>query len=153
VTGKSRKRRPTTSRRTELRRTSAQAARRLAKEAAEREWRLFLTAKFDRTWKAMIRFRAKVGAMRFRELMAELTSTIDNIDSDQGGVAEFFDILGPEYFAAYQAELVRHSRRGATRERFGRSGLISDAPARGRRARCEEAGEGARPSYVVCCRA
>ena len=57
-----------TSRRTELRRTSAQAARRLAKEAEEREWRVFLTAKFDRTWKAMIRFRAKVGAARFREL-------------------------------------------------------------------------------------
>ena len=134
------------------RRTSAQAARRLAKEAAEREWRLFLTAKFDRTWKAMIRFRAKVGAMRFRELMVELTSTIDNIDSDQGGVAEFFDILGPEHFAAYQAEL-RHSRRGATRERFEQSGLMSYAPARGRRARCEEAGDGARPRYVVCCRA
>ena len=46
---------------------------------------MFLTAKFDRTWKATIRFRAKVGAARFRELMAELTSTIDNIDSDQGG--------------------------------------------------------------------
>ena len=57
-----------TSKRTELRRTSAQAARRLAKEAEEREWRVFLTAKFDRTWKAMIRFRAKVGAARFREL-------------------------------------------------------------------------------------
>jgi len=60
-----------------LQRAPAQAARRLAKEAAEREWRVFLTAKFDRTWKAMTRFRAKVGASRFRELMAELASTID----------------------------------------------------------------------------
>ena len=25
--------------------------------------------------------------------MAELTSTVDNIDSDQGGVAEFFELL------------------------------------------------------------
>jgi len=68
-----------TTRRTELRRASAQAARRFAKEAAEREWRVFLTAKFDRTWKVMIRFRAKVGATRFRELMTELTYSIDNI--------------------------------------------------------------------------
>jgi hypothetical protein len=52
---------------TELRRTREKAARRLAKEAAEREWRVFLTAKFDRTWKAMIRFRAKVRSNRFRE--------------------------------------------------------------------------------------
>jgi len=59
------------------------------KEAAEREWRVFLTAKFDRTWKAMIRFRAKVGAARFRELMAELPSTIENIgSSDQRTVAD-----------------------------------------------------------------
>jgi hypothetical protein len=70
------------------------AARRLAK-AAEREWRVFLTAKFDRTWKAMIRFRSKVGAPRFRELMAELPSTIENIgSSDPRGVAGFFVLLG-----------------------------------------------------------
>jgi len=62
-------------RQTELRRASAQAARRLAREAAEREWRLFLTAKFDRTWKAMIRFRAKVGAARFRELTGSQPQT------------------------------------------------------------------------------
>jgi hypothetical protein len=37
----------------------------------------------------MIRFRAKVGAARLRELMAELPSTIENIgSSDQRGVAE-----------------------------------------------------------------
>jgi hypothetical protein len=61
----------------------------------------------------MIRFRAKVGVMRFRELMAELTSTIDNIDSDQGGVAELFELLGPELFAAYQAELVEALETGS----------------------------------------
>lgn len=88
-----------TSKRTELRRASAQAARRLAKEAAEREWRIFLTAKFDRTWKAMTRFRSKVGATRFRELMVELSSTIGVIgSSDQRSVAEFFVLLGPELF-------------------------------------------------------
>jgi hypothetical protein len=60
---------------------------------------VFLTAKFDRTWKALTRFRAKVGANRFRELMAELPSTIENIgSSDQRGVAEFFVLLGPEHF-------------------------------------------------------
>jgi hypothetical protein len=81
-----------TSKRTELRRASAQAARRLEREAAEREWRVFLTAKFDRSWKAMIRFRAKLGATRFRELMTELSSTIESIgSSDQRAVAEFFD--------------------------------------------------------------
>ena len=51
----------TTSKRTQLRRASAQAARRLAKEAAEREWRAFLTAKFDRTWKAMTGFAQRSG--------------------------------------------------------------------------------------------
>jgi len=60
---------------------------------------VFLTAKFDRTWKAMLRFRGKVGANRFRELMAELSSTIENIgSSDQRSVAEFFVLLGPEQF-------------------------------------------------------
>jgi len=103
-----------TSKRTELRRTSAQAARRLAKDAEEREWRVFLTAKFDRTWKAMIRFRAKVGAARFRELMAELPGTIENIgSSDQRGVAEFFVLLGPEQFETYVAEMVETLETGS----------------------------------------
>src|SRR5208337_604105 len=84
------------------------------KEAAEREWRVFLTAKFDRTWKAMIRFRAKVGATRFRELMAELPSTIENIgSSDQRGVAEFFVLLGPERFEEYVAEMVETLETGS----------------------------------------
>jgi hypothetical protein len=107
-----------TTRRTELRRTSAQAARRLAKEAAEREWRVFLTAKFDRTWKPMIRFRAKVGAVHFRELMEELSSTIENIgSSDQRGVAEFFVLLGPEHFAAENKNGRRVARHGAESSR------------------------------------
>ena len=94
-----------TTKRTELRRTSAQGARGLAKEAAEREWRVFLTAKFDRTWRAMIRFRAKVGATRFRELIAELPSTIENIgSSDQRGVAEL--ILSAAEFSTYLAAIV-----------------------------------------------
>jgi hypothetical protein len=105
--------------RSELAKVERALAKRLAKEAAEREWRLFLTAKFDRTWKAMIRFRAKVGAARFRELMAELTTMVDNIDSDQGGVAEFFELLEPEHFAAYLAELMERLRREAVRERSG----------------------------------
>jgi hypothetical protein len=33
---------------------------------------VFLTAKFDRTGKVLIRLRAQVGAARFREMMAEL---------------------------------------------------------------------------------
>jgi hypothetical protein len=103
-----------TKKRTELRRTSAQAERRLAKEAAEREWRVFLTAKFDRTWKAMIRFRTKVGAPRFRELMTELPSTIENIgSSDQRGVAEFFVLLGPERFEEYVAEMMETLETGS----------------------------------------
>ena len=45
---------------------------------------MFLTAKFDRTWKAMTRFRAKVGAPRFREMMDDLAATIEIIGrSDQ----------------------------------------------------------------------
>ena len=61
-----------TGKRTELRRASQQAARRLEREATEREWRLFLTAKFDRAWKAAVRLHAQVGTTRFREMMVEL---------------------------------------------------------------------------------
>ena len=47
----------------------------------------------------MTRFRSKVGATRFRELMVELSSTIGVIgSSDQRSVAEFFVLLGPELF-------------------------------------------------------
>jgi len=43
---------------------------------------------------------------RYEQLGTELSSTIEFIgSSDQGGVAEFFDLLGPELFARYQAEL------------------------------------------------
>jgi len=76
VKPKARSTRRKTGKRTELRRASQQAARRLARAAAEREWRVFLAAKFDRTWKALLRFRGKVGAARFRELMTGLPSTI-----------------------------------------------------------------------------
>jgi hypothetical protein len=38
-----------------------------------------LTAKCDRTWKALIPLRAQVGAVRFREMMAELPSTLSHI--------------------------------------------------------------------------
>jgi hypothetical protein len=62
----------------------------------------FRTAKFDRTWKALIRFRAKVGAARFRELMAEMESTISNIgSSDQQSVADSSVLLGPQHFSTY----------------------------------------------------
>jgi hypothetical protein len=62
----------------------------------------------------MIRFRAKVGAARFHELMAELTSTVEIIgSSDQRSVAEFFVLLGPELFATYQAELVQTLETGS----------------------------------------
>jgi hypothetical protein len=55
----------------------------------------------------MIRLRSKVGALRFRELMTELLSTIENIgSSDQRGVAEFYVLLGPEHFSTYLGELV-----------------------------------------------
>jgi hypothetical protein len=73
-----------------------------------------LRRKFDRTWKAMIRFRVKVGRRAFRELMNELASTIEVIgSSDQRSVAEFFVLLGPELFARYQADLVEALETGS----------------------------------------
>jgi hypothetical protein len=75
---------------------------------------VFLTAKFDRTWKATMRFRAKVGAARFRELITELPFTIENIgSSDQRGVAEFFVHLGAERFEDYVAEMVETLETGS----------------------------------------
>jgi hypothetical protein len=72
MTTKSPDTRRSAGKRTELRRTAQQAAQRLEREAAEREWRVFLTAKFDRTWKALIRLRGQVGGARFREMTMEL---------------------------------------------------------------------------------
>jgi len=62
----------------------------------------------------MIRFRSKVGATRFRELMTELPSTIENIgSSDQRSVADFFVFLGPQLFATYVAELIEALETGS----------------------------------------
>ena len=36
---------------------------------ADRQRRLFLTAKFDRTWSALTQLRTKVGAARFRDAL------------------------------------------------------------------------------------
>jgi len=78
-----------------------------------------LTAKFDRTWKAMIRFRAKVGAARFRELMAELPSTIENISSsDQRATLSPLSSLGQ----SISVRVVTGRLEATTRERlFGAS--------------------------------
>jgi hypothetical protein len=73
-------------RRTELRRASHQGARRLG-EAADR--RLFLTAKFERTWRGLMRFRVKVGAARLRDLMIDVPDAREKIRSpDQRSVAD-----------------------------------------------------------------
>jgi len=53
----------------------------MAKEAAEREWRIFLTAQFRRTWSGLMRFRAKGGAARFRDLMADVPDALEEIHS------------------------------------------------------------------------
>jgi len=46
--------------------------------------------------------------------MTELPSTIENIgSSDQGGVAEFFVLLGPERFEEYVAEMVETLETGS----------------------------------------
>jgi hypothetical protein len=103
-----------TIKRTERRRASAQAARRLAKEAAEREWRLFLTTKFERTGRGLTRFHAKVGAARFRDLMADVPDALDEIRSpDQRGVAEFHVLLGGDDFHAFLAELTEALESGS----------------------------------------
>ncbi len=74
---------------------------------------------FDRTWKALTRFRSKVGAARFRELMMELPSTIANIgSSDQRDVAEFFVLLGPESFSTFLTELVEALETGSDPDAF-----------------------------------
>jgi hypothetical protein len=68
---------------------------------------VFLTAESGRTWKALTRFRATVGATRRRELMTELWSTIENIgSSDRRSVAKFSVLLGPKHFRTYLAGLV-----------------------------------------------
>ena len=68
-----------TSKRTELRSTSAQAARRLAKEAEEREWRVFLTA--------------LLGPEQFSTYLAELVESPE-AGSDPGAFwAKWIDVV------------------------------------------------------------
>ena len=98
--------RRSTARRTELLRVSRQAARRLAREAADRERRVYITAKFDRTWSALTRLRTKVGAARFRDLMVDLPDALDEIGTPAlGAVAEFHDLLGGDGFHDFLAEV------------------------------------------------
>ena len=93
-------------RQTQLRRTSREAARRLEREAADRERRLFLTAKLDRTWSALTQLRAKVGAYRFRDLMVDLPDALDELRRpDLGGVSEFHGLLGGDRFGEFLSEL------------------------------------------------
>ena len=62
----------------------------------------------------MVPVSAKVGAERYRELMAELPATIDHIgSSDQRSVTEFAVLLGHEQSAKYLAELVEALEAGS----------------------------------------
>jgi len=64
-------------------------------------------------------------------------STMDNIDSDPGGVAEFFVLLGPEHFAAYQAGLVEALEAGSDPGAFWAKWIdvvVERTPPGGRRA-------------------
>jgi hypothetical protein len=89
-----------TSKRTELRRAAAQTARRLANEAAEREWRLGLTAKFDRIWNSMTKFRVKLGAARFRDLMADVPDALAEVGTvGHPRLVEFCLLLGDDFRA------------------------------------------------------
>jgi len=93
-------------RQTDLLRTSREAMRRVEREAADRERRLFLTAKIDRTWSALTRLHAKVGAARFRDLMVDLPDALDeNHSPDLRGVAGFHELLGGDGFREFLAEV------------------------------------------------
>jgi hypothetical protein len=53
-------------------------------------------------------------ARRYEQLRAELSSTIEFIgSSDQGGLAEFFELLGPDHFVPYLAELTEALETGS----------------------------------------
>ena len=65
-----------------------------------------------------------MGPTRFRELMAELSSTIEMIgSSDQRSVAEFFVLLAPEQFSTYLAGLVEALETGSDPGRFSAKGI------------------------------
>ena len=89
-----------TNKRTELRRAAAQTTRRLANEAAKRQWRLGLTAKFDRMWNSMTKFRVKLGAARFRDLMADVPDALAEVGTvGHPGLVEFSLLLGDDFRA------------------------------------------------------
>jgi len=46
---------------------------------------IYLTVKFDRTWSALTRLRAQVGAERFRDLMVDLPDALDETGSPLSG--------------------------------------------------------------------
>jgi hypothetical protein len=57
---------------------------------------------FERTWRGLTRFRAKVGVARFRDLMIDVPDALEEIRSpDQRGVAEFHSLLGAEDFRRF----------------------------------------------------
>jgi len=114
MTPTTRGKRPSTVRQTALRREPQRTAQRLAREAADRERRVVLTAKFDRVWSALVRLRAKVGATRFQDLMVDLPDALDEIRSpDQRGVVEFHELLGGDNFRAFLRR-ARCGRDGST---------------------------------------
>jgi hypothetical protein len=76
----------------------------LEKKAAGRERGLFLTAKLDRTWSALTRLRAKVGAARFRDLVVDLPDALGVI-LGWGGIAEFQALVGGDGLRAFLAEV------------------------------------------------
>jgi len=111
MTPKARAKRRSPLRQTELRRTSREAVRRSERDAADRERRVYLTAKFDRTWSALTQLRAQVGSACFRNLMVDLPDALDEVGSPTlGAVAEFHDLLGGDDFRAFRAEVARGRR-------------------------------------------
>jgi hypothetical protein len=60
----------------------------------------------DRAWSALPRLRAKVGAIRFRDLIVDLPDALEEIRSpDQRAVTEFYVFLGDDAFRAFLAEI------------------------------------------------
>ena len=62
--------------------------------------------RFDRTWSALTRLRAGVGAAGFRDLMVDLPDALDETGNpDLGGISDFHDLLGRDDFRAFLAEV------------------------------------------------